>query len=166
MRVRVFSLLPAADHQQVQVPGLLVEFGAVLGHVLLGDGAVGDVDILLADVHLVQQHFVEAVVAALQCVLGGRVILVNRDDLDIPEGNQSGLVAAGEFVVQGCRRGAGRQAQAEQPPFRRGLDGVDHEVRHRVGCGPGFCVDLGPDFFIVVEDALGEILLDQAAFVR
>ena len=175
MRVRVFSLLPAslnlavladADHQQVQVPGLLVELGAVLGDELLGDRAVGDVDVLLADVHLVQQHFVEAVVAALERVLGGRIVFVDGDDLHVPEGNQPGLVAAGEFVVQGGGGGAGGQAQAEQPPFRRGLDGVDHEVGHRVGSGPGFGVDLGPDFFIVVQDALREILLDQASLVR
>ena len=105
-------------------------------------------------------------VAALDRVLGGRVVLVDGDDLDVPERDEPGLVAAGEFVVQGGRGGPGREAQAEQPPFRGGLDGVDHEVGHRIGGGPGFGIDLGPNFFIVVQDALRKVLLDQAPLIR
>ncbi len=160
------SLFPHADHQQVQVPGLLVELGAVGRHELLRDGAVRDVDVLFLDVHLVQERLMEPVVAALELVLGGGVILVDGNDFHVPERDRTGLVTAGEFVVQGRGGGAGGKTQAEQASFRAGLDGVHDEVRHGVGGGSGLGIDLGPDLFIVVQDALREILLDQATLVR
>ena len=106
------------------------------------------------------------VIAALERVGGRRIVLVDGNDFHVLERDLSGLIAAGEFIVQGRGSGAGREAEAEQAPFRSGFDGVDDEVGDSIGSGTGLRVDLRPDFFIIVQDALGKIFFDQASFVR
>ena len=155
-----------ADYEKVQVAGLLVELGAVAGDELLRDGSVGDVDVLFLDIDLVQQGLVKPVIAALERVGGGRIVFVDGDDFHVLERDLAGLVAAGEFIVQGRGGGAGREAEAEQTPFRIGFDGVDDQIGDSIRSGAGLRVDLRPDFFIIVKDALGKIFFDQASFVR
>ena len=106
------------------------------------------------------------VIAALERVGGGRIVFVDGDDFHVLERDLAGLVAAGEFIVQGRGGGAGREAEAEQTPFRIGFDGVDDQIGDSIRSGAGLRVDLRPDFFIIVKDALGKIFFDQASFVR
>ena len=157
-------LFADADDQQIQPARELVERGAVVGHFRLRDGPVRDVDILREDVHLVQERLVEAVVAALQLVRGGRVVFVDRDHLDVPEGHLTRLVAAQQLLIEQGRRDAGRQAEPEQPALA-GLDPRDDHVRHGQRRRPGLRIDIRPDLLVVVQDAGGQVLFDQAAFV-
>ena len=53
------------DYQQVDMAGQGVEAGAVFGNLVRRNGSVRDVDVLLGDVHQVQERIVQQAVAAL-----------------------------------------------------------------------------------------------------
>ena len=71
------ALLADAHDEEVEVADLLIELGAVGRNALVGDGAVGDVDVLREDVDVAEELLVETVVAALHLVRGGRIVFVD-----------------------------------------------------------------------------------------
>ena len=127
------ALFADTDDQQVHPAGNLVIFGAVLRQLFRGNGTVRDVDVFLFDVHQVQQGLVKTVVAALGFLLGGRVVLVDGDDFHVLEGNETGLIAAGQLIVQGDGGRTRGETQAEQTVLV-GVDGFYDDVCDGVGC--------------------------------
>ena len=60
------SLLAHADYQKVKVAGKLIVLDAVVGYLCCGNGAVRDVDVFREDVDVVDEGFVQNLVAALR----------------------------------------------------------------------------------------------------
>ena len=58
-------------------------------------------NVLVENIHLVDEGVVELVVAALKLILGGRIILVDGNDFNFLERNQAGGAAASQLVIQG-----------------------------------------------------------------
>ena len=158
-------LFTYAYHQQVQSAGQGVEAGAVGAQLFRLHGAVRDVDVLLEDVHFVQQGLVDEVVAALGFVLGGGVVFVNGDHLHVLERHFSGLVATGQFVVQRRGSGARGKTQTEQAVLV-GIDGIYDEIRNGIGRRTGFRVHVRPYFLVRMENARRQVLFNEPTFVR
>ena len=152
------------DDQQVEVARDFVEFRVVFGDFVAGDPAVQDVDILVEDIHLVEQGLVQLVVAALGSLRIGRVVFIDGNDFDVLERDFAGFVAAGQLVVKGQGRPACAQAQAVETAFRL-VDGFDDDVGHGVGGRMGVVVDVCPDFFVGVENAFRQVFFDETALV-
>ena len=153
-----------AHDQQVKSAGQSVEFGAIRRKPLLRNGTVRNMDVLRADINLVQQRLMQAPVAALQRIRRGRVVFVNGNHLHVLEGEFSGLAAAGKFFIKRHRGGSRGQSQPEKPALAA-LDGGGHEVRHGFRGRPGFRIDVRPDLLVIVQDAAREILFNQGALV-
>ncbi len=159
------ALFAHANHQQVQVAGQRVKLGAVFSQFLRGNGAVRDVDVFLEDVYLVQQALVQTVVAALGTTGRRRIIFIDGDYLHVLERDFTGLVAAGQFIVQGHGSGSCGESQTEQTVFVC-LDSVTDNVGNGVGSRAGFRINVGPDFLVGVENSSRQVLVDEPAFVR
>ncbi len=158
------ALFADSNHQEVQVAGECVEAGAIVCQLLLGNGAVRQVDVLLADVHLVQQRFMDAVVAAL-CFLSGRgIVLVDGNHLHVLEGHIPGGATAGQLVVERRGRGACGEPQPEESVLVR-IDGVHDEIGNGIRGRTGFRIDMRPNFFVGVQDTCRQVFFNKAAFV-
>ena len=107
----------------------------------------------------------QTVVAALGATGRRRIILVNGNDFHVLERDFTGLVAAGQFIVQGYGRGTGGESQAEQTVFVS-IDGIADNIGNGVRGGAGFRIYMGPDFLVGVENARRQVLVNEPAFVR
>ncbi len=132
VRVEPGSLKPMwpdaadAEDQEVDAAGLLdlvLVRHAVRLHVLGRDVAAGDVDVLLADVDVVEEVLAHEPVVALQAVRRHRVVLVEVERDDVREVEPVVAVEADEAAVDADRRRAGREAEHELLPERAALDG-------------------------------------------
>ena len=85
----------------------LVEGFAILRKILLRYGSVGNMDVFLGNVNMVEERLVQPVVAALGLILGRRIILVYREHLYVLERHQSLVETAGQFIVERNRGDSG-----------------------------------------------------------
>ena len=91
----------------------MVVRGAVLRNLVLGDGAVGDVDVFGQDVNVVEEILVDAEVAALLLGRADGVELVEAEYGHVAEADEALLVAFHQLAVEPQRRAARGKAQHE-----------------------------------------------------
>ena len=82
---------------------------AMLAHLVLVDAEVEGVDVGLFDVDVVEEALAQLFDAAVLCVGLQWVILVDVEDDDIAEAQPLFLMAACQFGIDGCERGASAQ---------------------------------------------------------
>ncbi len=121
-------------------------------------------DVLFWNIHHVQQFSEKPAVTSLRPV-GHRIILVDREDFDILEGDLPFLITAGKPLVKRNWRSACGKAQLELAAKIRRLeifygfnDDVSDAIRRICGIGEDLCVDL----LISMEDVAGKVLLDKS----
>ena len=117
------ALLANTNHHQVHSAGLGVKVGAIGSQFFGGNVSVGDVDVLLQDIHFVQQVVVDAEITALLTAHGSRIVFVNGYHFHVLERDLAGLVAAYQFVIQRLGGSARSEAQAEKTAFV-GVNGI------------------------------------------
>ena len=98
------TLLAKADNHQVNLADRLIEGGAVLRHILLRDGTIGNVDILGADVDILEELVVYSEVTALLLGAANWVELVERVDCHIMERYLARLMTLHQLAIEAQRR--------------------------------------------------------------
>ena len=159
------SLLAYADDEEVQLAGGLVEALAVGGHIFVRHGAVGDVDVLGLDVHVVQQFEVQVAVAALH--VGGRrgIVLVYAVHLDILERDAPLAVIAGKHLIQRSRGGSCGQAKPEGAPrilLFEFLERLYDYVGQFTAALGRICINFSENLVISVKDIFRKIFGNQS----
>ena len=102
-------------HKQVDSSGSLDSLlvGCTLGSEV-SSIAVEDVDILLRNIHVVEEVACHKAVVAFRVVLRQTYIFVHIEGNDILEGNLTGFVQANQFLVCSDRGPSGRKTENER----------------------------------------------------
>ena len=165
-----------ADNHQVDLAHRMVVRGAVLRNLVLGDGAVGDVDVFGQDVDVVEEILVDAEVAALLLGRADGVELVEAEYGHVAEADEALLVAFHQLAVEPQRRAARGKAQHEglllfvdfvrTVEFVVGADRLDDGVGNGLNAQIFVFIDRCVNFLVTMDDVARRRFCDQAAVFR
>ena len=128
---------PDAQDLEIDAAGLRdrpLVGGAVLGNLLARHGAVGDVDVLRTDVHVVEQVLPHVAPVAMGAVGCHRVVLVEVERHDLGEAHLALLVPRDQLAIDAQRRAAGGEPQHAAPLGRHlAVNHLDDALRDQRG---------------------------------
>ena len=106
--------------------------------------------VLGPDIHVTEEVFVQPDVAALRGTGRSRIILVDTENLDVPEGKLTLAAALCQFPEEG--NGGVASAQAKLEETMGGVDPLTDYVGNLPACAVAVRADFRRNFLVTVEN--------------